>query len=64
MRRLLVFTGAAVCVAGLWLVLQMNDIVPKRFHLGLWKNLMRGTLAGYWAVALLGFVTYYLWYVG
>ena len=56
--------GALTVVAGLWLVLQMNDIVPKRFHLGLWKNLMRCTLAGYWAVALLGFVTYYLWYVG
>lgn len=56
--------GTLTVVAGLWLVLQMNDIVPERFHVGWWKNLMRCTLAGYWAVALGGFVTYYLWYAG
>ena len=54
--------GTITFVAGLWLVLQMNDILPKRFHIAWWKNLMRMTLAGYWAVALLGFATYYYWY--
>ena len=54
--------GTFTFVAGLWLVLQMNDILPKRFHITWWKNLMRLTLAGYWAVALLGFATYYYWY--
>ena len=54
--------GTATFVAGLWLVLQMNDILPKRFHITWWKNLMRMTLAGYWIVALLGFATYYYWY--
>jgi hypothetical protein len=54
--------GTFTFVAGLWLVLQMNDILPKRFHITWWKNLMRMTLAGYWAVALLGFATYYYWY--
>ena len=54
--------GTLTFFAGLWLVLQMNDILPKRFHITWWKNLMRMTLAGYWAVALLGFATYYFWY--
>jgi plastocyanin len=27
-----------------------------------WKNLMRGTLVGYWLVGLLGVGTYYVWY--
>ena len=50
-------------IAGLWLVLQMNDILPKSMHIGWWKTLMRLTLAGYWIVALLGFTMYYYWYV-
>lgn len=56
--------GTFTAAAGLWLVLQMNDILPPRFHVTWWKNLMRLTLAGYWAVALLGFATYYFWYIG
>ena len=55
--------GTFTVTAGLWLVLQMNDILPQRFHVNGWKNLMRLTLAGYWAVALLGFTTYYFWYI-
>ena len=54
--------GGLTVVCGLWLILQMNDVVPSRWHIRRWKNLMRATLAGYWAVALMGFVTYYLWY--
>jgi hypothetical protein len=54
--------GSLTALAGLWLVLQMNDILPQRFHITWWKNLMRLTLAGYWIVALLGFATYYFWY--
>ena len=55
--------GSCTVAAGLWLVLQMNDVLPQRIHLRGWKTLMRLTLAGYWAVALLGFTTYYLFYV-
>ena len=55
--------GTFTVAAGLWLVLQMNDILPQRFHISGWKNLMRLTLAGYWGVALLGIATYYFWYV-
>ena len=56
--------GTITVAAGLWLVLQMNDVLPQRFPVRWWKNLMRLTLAGYWAVALLGLATYYFWYVG
>jgi hypothetical protein len=54
--------GALTLIAGLWLLLQMNDILPARWHLRGWKTLMRATLAGYWAIALLGIATYRVWY--
>ena len=50
--------------AGLWLVQQMNDILPRRLHIAWLKNLMRATLASYWVMVLLGFAVYYLWYIG
>jgi len=56
--------GAATVAAGLWLVLQMNGLLPKRLHVRGWKTMMRVTLAGYWAVALLGLTVYYLWFLG
>jgi len=55
--------GSFTVASGLWIVLQMNGILPKRWHINWWKNLMRATLAGYWIVALGGMVTYYFWYV-
>jgi len=55
--------GTATVIAGLWLVLQMNGLLPRRLHVRGWKQLMRATLAGYWIVALLGLVTYYLWFL-
>ena len=54
--------GIFTLLAGSWLVLQMNDLLPERFHVQRWKGLMRLTLAGYWAVAIGGIVTYYYWY--
>jgi hypothetical protein len=56
--------GTLTLIAGLWLVLQMNDVLPKAVHVSWWKTLMRCTLAGYWTVALLGLWIYYLWYGG
>jgi hypothetical protein len=56
--------GALTVVSGTWLVLQMNDVLPRALHVPFWKALMRLTLAGYWAVAALGVVTYYAWYAG
>jgi uncharacterized membrane protein YozB (DUF420 family) len=55
--------GVLTVVSALWLVLQMNGILPERWHISWWKTLMRLTLAGYWAVALLGMALYYKWYV-
>ena len=55
--------GAATVAAGLWLVLQMNGLLPQRLHVRGWKTLMRVTLAGYWAVAALGLALYYLWFM-
>ncbi len=55
--------GAVTAASGLWLVLQMNGLLPKRLHVRGWKTLMRVTLAGYWAVALLGLAIYYVWFV-
>jgi uncharacterized membrane protein YozB (DUF420 family) len=56
--------GLLTVVSALWLVLQMNDILPERWHVSWWKTLMRLTLVGYWAVALLGIALYCKWYVG
>ena len=40
--------GVLTLALGLWLVLQMNDVLPQRWHTARWKTLMRLTLAGYW----------------
>jgi len=55
--------GSLTALAGLWIVLQMNEVLPKGLHIGAWKNLMRATLAGYWLTGLLGLLTYYFWYI-
>jgi len=55
--------GTLTAAAGLWIVLQMNNVLPAGLHVAGWKNLMRATLAGYWLTALLGFGTYYFWYI-
>jgi uncharacterized membrane protein YozB (DUF420 family) len=54
--------GTLALASGLWLVLQMNDVLPQRYHVAWWKTLMRITLAAYWGVALLGLATYIVWY--
>ena len=55
--------GTLTALAGLWIVLQMNNVLPRSLHVGGWKNLMRAAFAGYWLTGLLGFATYYLWYI-
>ena len=55
--------GTLTAFAGLWIVLQMSNALPKSLHVGWWKNLMRAALGGYWLTALLGFITYYFWYI-
>jgi len=55
--------GTLTALAGLWIVLQMNNVLPQSLCVAWWKNLMRAALAGYWLTALLGFATYYFWYI-
>ena len=55
--------GTATVAAGLWLVLQMNGLLPRALHVRGWKTLMRATLAGYWIVALMGVAIYYVWFM-
>lgn len=55
--------GTLTALAGLWIVLQMNAVLPRSLHVKGWKNLMRAALAGYWLTAALGIATYYFWYI-
>jgi hypothetical protein len=55
--------GTLSALAGVWIVLQMNNFLPQHWHVRWWRNLMRAALAGYGLTALLGFATYYFWYV-
>lgn len=55
--------GTLTALAGLWIVLQMNGALPKQLHVAWWKALMRAALAGYWLTGLLGFATYWFWYI-
>ena len=55
--------GTLSAIAGLWIVLQMNGVLPRFLHVAGWKNLMRAALAGYWITALFGLSTYYFWYI-
>jgi hypothetical protein len=55
--------GTLTALAGLWIVLQMNNVLPRGLHVAGWKSLMRAAFAGYWATGLLGFLTYYFWYI-
>ncbi|HMG60462.1 MAG TPA: hypothetical protein VK583_12080, partial [Burkholderiales bacterium] len=56
-------SGTLTALTGLWIVLQMNNVLPRSLHVAAWKNLMRAAFAGYWLTALLGFATYYFWYL-
>jgi len=55
--------GTLTALAGLWIVLQMNGVLPRSLHVGWWKKLMRAALAGYWLTGILGLLTYYFWYI-
>jgi hypothetical protein len=56
--------GAVALTAGVYIILRMNRVLPPRWRVAWWKNLMRAALAIYLAVGLLGVATYYAWYVG
>ncbi len=55
--------GTVTVGSGLWLVLQMNGLLPRWLHVRGWKTMMKLTLAGYWIVALLGLAIFYIWFL-
>jgi uncharacterized membrane protein YozB (DUF420 family) len=55
--------GGLAEICGLYLVLLMNGLIPKRLQVRRYKTLMRITLGLFILVAALGVATYYIWYV-
>jgi len=55
--------GLLAIFCGVYLILRMNQIIPKRWRVKWWKNLMRLTLGLYLLVGLLGLGIYYFWYI-
>ncbi len=55
--------GGLTILCGVYLLLRMNNLLPKALRISWWKNLMRITLGLYWLVGLFGIGTYYFWYV-
>ena len=48
---------------GVYLILRMNQLIPKRWRVKWWKNLMRLTLILYLLVGVFGLGIYYFWYM-
>lgn len=57
------FLGTLAILAGLFLILRMNNALPKALRISWWKNLMRITFGLYLLVGLGGIVLYILMYV-
>ena len=55
--------GLVTILCGVYLLLRMNQLIPKKYRIRWWKNLMRMTLGLFWLVGLLGVFTYYIWYI-
>jgi uncharacterized membrane protein YozB (DUF420 family) len=57
--------GSIAEIGGLYLVLAAGTkVLPHRFRLAEYKRWMRGVLALWWLVLLLGLATYIRWYAG
>ncbi len=55
--------GLLAIICGVYLLLRMNQLIPKRWRVKWWKKLMRFTLGLYVLVGLFGLGIYYVWYV-
>jgi len=56
--------GTATEIAGLYILLAAGtNLLPQRFRMTRYKLWMRGVLASWWLVLLLGLATYGRWYV-
>ena len=56
--------GLLAIICAVYLILHMNQLIPRTWRVSWWKQMMRGTLALYWMVGMLGLGVYYFWYVG
>jgi uncharacterized membrane protein YozB (DUF420 family) len=56
--------GVIALLTGLFLLLQMNNFIPKNWKVKKYKNLMRFAFCAYCAVAVGGLAIYCLFYVG
>jgi uncharacterized membrane protein YozB (DUF420 family) len=55
--------GLLAIACGAYLILRMNQRIPKKWRIKGWKRMMRLTLALYLLVGALGLGIYYVWYV-
>jgi len=55
--------GTITILCAVYLILWMNQLIPKAWGGKWWRNMMRATLAMYWITGLFGLGTYYVWYV-
>ena len=55
--------GLLAIFCGVYLILRMNQWIPKKWRIKWWKNLMRLTLALYWLVGIFGLAIYYVWFM-
>jgi hypothetical protein len=55
--------GLVAIVCGVYLLLRMNKLIPVRWRVPWWRNLMRFTIGLYWTVGVLGLAIYYVWYM-
>jgi uncharacterized membrane protein YozB (DUF420 family) len=55
--------GLLAIFCGVYLILRMNQLIPKSWRIKKWKRLMRITLGLYVLVGLIGIGVYYFWYV-
>ncbi len=55
--------GLLAIACGVYLILRMNQRIPKKWRVKGWKRMMRLTLALYLLVGILGLGIYYVWYV-
>ena len=55
--------GGLTISCAIYILLRMNNLLPKFLRIKWWRGLMRITLALYWLVGLLGLGTYAVWYL-
>jgi uncharacterized membrane protein YozB (DUF420 family) len=55
--------GLVAIGCGVYLLLHMNRLIPVRWRVRWWRNLMRITIALYWIAGGLGVAVYYVWYM-